>query len=112
MTDSAGPVRVEDLPLAGRRVLVVAPQVPWPVSQGTALRNARLARSLVQAGAVVDLMAFGDRSASVDTDPARAMFGAVRVVDRPIRSSMRRLLDFVSGCADRSEEHTSELQSY
>lgn len=108
MTDSAGPVRVEDLPLAGRRVLVVAPQVPWPVSQGTALRNARLARSLVQAGAVVDLMAFGDRSASVDTDPARAMFGAVRVVDRPIRSTMRRLRDFVSGHADLATRFLSE----
>jgi glycosyltransferase involved in cell wall biosynthesis len=59
-----------------------------------------LARSLVEAGAVVDLLAFGDRSSAVFSDPARAMFGSVRVVDRPIRPTGRRLLDFVSGQAD------------
>ena len=87
-------------PLGGRRVLVVAPQVPWPASQGTALRNARLARALVEAGAVVDLLAFGDDSLEDDPGGDRGLFGTVRVVSRPVRTAPRRFMDFVVGLPD------------
>lgn len=88
------------LPLAGRRVLVVAPQVPWPASQGTALRNARLARALVDAGARVDLLAFGSASLEDGVGIDRALFGAVRVVSPPVRTRRRRIADFAVGLPD------------
>lgn len=100
MTESAVPVGVPNRPLDGRRVLVVAPQVPWPASQGTALRNARLARALVEAGAVVDLLAFGDGSFEDRPGDDRGLFGAVHVVARPARTGLRRLVDFAVGLPD------------
>ena len=81
--------------------MVVAPQLPWPAFQGTSLRNARLARALVDAGAVVDLLAFDSTSRGGGPwNDDRGSFGAVRVVSKPTRSGVRRFSDFVSGSPD------------
>jgi glycosyltransferase involved in cell wall biosynthesis len=99
--DNAEPVAGR-LPLCGRRILVVAPQVPWPASQGTTLRNLRLARALGDAGAVVDLLAFGDGAVLGGSDGGREVFGSVRLVKCPTRQGVRRCIDFCMGLPDLS----------
>ena len=116
MIESAVPTGVPLRRLEGRRVLVVAPQVPWPASQGTALRNARLARALVDAGAVVDLLAFGDGSFEGRPGEGRGLFGAVHVVAPPTRTGLRRLVDLALGLPDlatrlRSRSFEAEYES-
>lgn len=102
--------------LDGRRILVVAPQVPWPMSQGTAMRNMRLARALADAGAAVDLLTFGAELSGDVPDILRRVFRSVVVVSVPTRSVARRLLEFCLGHPDlatrlRSTEFEAEFAS-
>jgi len=75
------------------KVLVLAPQVPWPPRQGTAIRNFHVARQLAERHQVT-LLAFGE-PATAD-DPLRAA-GArvVSVPPPPARSTRRRLVELL-----------------
>lgn len=54
------------------RVLFVMPQMPWPATQGTALRNFHLMKAVADAGFEVDLIAFGDTRLSIAVEIARS----------------------------------------
>lgn len=81
------------------RVLFLMPQMPWPATQGTALRNFHLMMAIADAGLVVDLIAFGDPLLSVATEIA-AVCSRIEVVPVPIRSLGSRLRTFLAGEPD------------
>lgn len=91
------------------RILFVLPQVPWPPSQGTALRNYHLLAAAASRHQV-DVLAFGPApavgdepppySASSVPDELRVRCGAVHVVEPPQRTRMDRVRDLGLGWAD------------
>ena len=78
------------------RLLFVTPQVPWPPTQGTALRNFNLLRAAAQAHEV-DLLSFGEGEAP---DELRVRCGRVELVAPPARTAAGRLRDLALGWAD------------
>ena len=76
------------------RILVLAPQVPWPLQQGTAIRNYHVLR-LLSARHTVTLVAFGE--AQTDVRPLEALGIHVLVVPSPPRRALAvRLLDLAT----------------
>ncbi len=73
------------------KLLVLAPQLPWPPQQGTALRNFHVARLLAQAHDVT-LLAFGPPRAKVGP-LAAAGVAVITVPAPPARGLGRRFLD-------------------
>ena len=88
----AGRVRRGD----GVRLLFITPQLPWPPTQGTTLRNYHLLRAAAQAHEV-DLLSFG--GGRVAPELAR-LCGRVEVVPPPPRGGLRRARDLALGWAD------------
>lgn len=80
------------------RLLFVTPQIPWPPTQGTALRNYRLLAAAA-AGHTVDLLTFGEAALSVPGELAR-LCGRVEIVKAPERTRTVRLRDLLLGWAD------------
>ncbi|MGI8424490.1 MAG: glycosyltransferase [Chloroflexota bacterium] len=81
------------------KLLFVTPQMPWPPSQGTALRNFHLLRAVAQAHDV-DLLSFGADGAMGVPVELRRLCGRIDVVAPPVRSGARRLRDLALGWAD------------
>ena len=94
-----------DAPSPGR-VLFLMPQVPWPATQGTALRNFHLMRAVTDAGLEVDLIAFGDPRRSIPTE-IDAVCARIEIVPLPIRSLLTRLCTFLAGEPDLAWRLTS-----
>ena len=97
------------------RVLFVMPQVPWPATQGTALRNFHLMKAIADAGFGVDLIAFGDTTLSIPVEIA-ALCRVIEIVPVPMRSLVARLRTFLAGEPDlawrlSSPEFSSRLDS-
>jgi len=80
------------------RLLFVMPQIPWPPTQGTALRNYRL-MAAAAAGHTIDLLTFGDATLGVPVELAR-LCGRIEIVRAPERSRTVRLRDLLMGWAD------------
>ncbi|HEU5317195.1 MAG TPA: glycosyltransferase, partial [Chloroflexota bacterium] len=78
------------------RLLFVTPQLPWPPSQGTALRNYHLLDAASRAHAV-DLLSFGEEPAPAEL---RGVCGRIEVVPSPRRTSVDRARDLAMGWAD------------
>ncbi|HQZ72043.1 MAG TPA: glycosyltransferase [Anaerolineae bacterium] len=79
------------VPSSVMRLLILAPQLPWPPNQGTALRNLNLVRVLAARHAV-HLVCFGDPFA--DRGPLPDWGVAVTLVPAPPpRPFLRRLLE-------------------
>jgi hypothetical protein len=75
------------------RVLVFAPQVPWPPQQGAAIRNFYVLRALAKRHKVV-LAAFGDP----DAEPGPLQAAGIEVIAVPPpkpRVKLRRALDLI-----------------
>lgn len=81
------------------RVLFLMPQMPWPATQGTALRNFHLLRAIADAGLEVDLIAFGDPRLPIPLEIA-AVCDRIEIVPVPIRSLFARLRTFLAGEPD------------
>jgi sugar transferase (PEP-CTERM/EpsH1 system associated) len=82
---------------ASLRILVFAPQVPWPPTQGAAIRNYHVVRALARKHRVT-LLAFGDP----DAPPGpleRAGVEVIAVPPPPVRTSGRRALDQMGSLA-------------
>ncbi|NBP08810.1 MAG: hypothetical protein EBU76_10150, partial [Gammaproteobacteria bacterium] len=97
------------------RVLFVMPQMPWPATQGTALRNFHLMKAVADAGFEVDLIAFGDTRLSIPVEIA-ALCRVIEIVPVPMRSLVARLRTFLAGEPDlawrlSSPEFSSRLDS-
>ncbi|HEV2123261.1 MAG TPA: hypothetical protein VGW38_10865, partial [Chloroflexota bacterium] len=79
------------------KILFVTPQLPWPPTQGTTLRNYHLIRSAATAHQV-DMLSFGP-SASVPA-PLATLCRQVFTVPFPVRTTMDRVRDLAMGRAD------------
>ncbi len=82
---------------SGLRILVFAPQVPWPPTQGSAIRNYHIVKALAK-GHRVTLLAFGDP----DADPGPLAAAGVEVIAVPEparRTTGKRALDLVATTA-------------
>lgn len=92
---------------AGLRILVFAPQVPWPLTQGAAIRNYHIVKALAK-GHRVTLLAFGDP----DADPGPLAAAGVEVIavpDPARRTSGKRVLDLITTSSpDLARRLTSE----
>src|SRR5687768_10582697 len=93
------------------KILFITPQVPWPPTQGTALRNFNLIRAAAHAHEV-DLLSFG---AGAIPNELRELCGVVELVTQPHRASSHRVRDLALGWADMerrlwSPEMTSRLE--
>jgi sugar transferase (PEP-CTERM/EpsH1 system associated) len=76
------------------RVLVLAPQVPWPPRQGTAIRNFHLVRLLAEQHDIT-LLAFGDPGRGAGP-LAAAGVEVIAVAPPPARPMGRRFRDLLS----------------
>lgn len=76
------------------RVLVLAPQVPWPPRQGTAIRNFHLVRLLAERHDIT-LLAFGDPGRGAGP-LAAAGVEVIAVAPPPARPMGRRFRDLLS----------------
>ena len=78
------------------KILFLTPQVPWPPTQGTTLRNFHLMRaaSLVHE---VDLLSFGSHPVPLEL---RQICGRIELVPLPARTPLRRVRDLAWGWAD------------
>ncbi len=81
------------------RVLFLMPQVPWPATQGTALRNFHLMKAIADAGFEVHLIAFGDTWLLPPVEVA-SVCGLIEIVPVPIRSLLDRVRTFLAGEPD------------
>jgi hypothetical protein len=89
--------------------------MPWPATQGTALRNFHLMKAVADAGFEVDLIAFGDTRLSIPVEIA-ALCRVIEIVPVPMRSLVARLRTFLAGEPDlawrlSSPEFSSRLDS-
>jgi glycosyltransferase involved in cell wall biosynthesis len=78
------------------KLLFVTPQLPWPPTQGTALRNYRLLSAASEVHQV-DLLSFAD---GVVPEALRSVCRRIEVVPPPRRTPTRRLIDLAAGWAD------------
>jgi sugar transferase (PEP-CTERM/EpsH1 system associated) len=67
--------------LAGRRVLVIMGRVPWPLDDGWKMRSGNLLKGLLDLGARIDLVSFGDPT-SPAPDELRSRLARVELVPR------------------------------
>ena len=73
------------------RILVLAPQLPWPPHQGTALRNLNILLLLAKRHSVT-LLCFGDADAALGRLDGTGI-ETVLIEAPPARSMLRRLID-------------------
>ena len=92
-------------PLAGKRILFLAAQTPYPPDGGGAIRNLAFLEYLAGAGAEITLLCFG-RDAERDAVARRELApfcAAIEIMPPPTaRSKKERLRDLARGNADMS----------
>ncbi|MBI3972332.1 MAG: glycosyltransferase [Chloroflexi bacterium] len=81
------------------KILFVTPQVPWPPSQGTALRNLHLLKAAAERHEA-DLLSFDDGMMDGGRGPLPDLCGRIETVPLPPRPRIGRLLDLTLGRAD------------
>ncbi len=93
-----------------KRILFLTPQLPYPLHQGTALRNFGLIDGLAQRAHQVALLSFlePDQPPAHDTPLAALCEPLVTVPAPPPRSRAQRLADLVVGHADMARRLWSE----
>ncbi len=76
------------------RILLIAPQVPWPMQQGTAIRNFHIAHQLAKRHDVT-LLAFGDAASTAEPLEAAGIRIAA-VPPPPHRALARRMAELIT----------------
>ncbi len=96
------------------RILFLTPQLPYPLHQGTALRNFGLVRGVAQAGHEVWLLAFQETGqlGPAETPLSDLCSAALAVPSPPPRSKLARLRDLLlTGEADMARRLRSNFFS-
>jgi glycosyltransferase involved in cell wall biosynthesis len=88
------------------RILFLTPDVPYPLHQGTALRNFGLVKGLAERGHRVSLITFGSRPTPTPLD---VLCENVTMVPPPQRSTVARVATLLRGQADLTTRLESDL---
>ncbi len=91
-----------------KRILFLTPQLPYPLHQGTTLRNFGLIRGLAEHGHQVGLLSFVESSQpDLRSTPLANLCNPVETIPSPERSRLDRLRDLALGFADMERRRWS-----
>jgi glycosyltransferase involved in cell wall biosynthesis len=92
-----------------KRILFLTPQLPYPLHQGTTLRNFGLIWGLAKRGHKVGLLSFVEPDQpNLRSTPLADLCDPADTILAPERSRMERLRDLVRGFADMARRRWSE----
>ncbi len=91
------------------RILFLTPQLPYPLHQGTALRNFGLISGLAERGHNVSLLSFAEpEQPPLERTPLAELCAIAATTPAPPRPRQQRLRDLAAGYADMARRRWSE----
>lgn len=93
-----------------KRILFLTPQLPYPLHQGTTLRNFGLISGLDERGHRVALLSFAElEQPRIEDTPLASLCDPGITIPAPHRSMQQRLRDLIGGHADMARRRWSEV---
>ena len=83
------------------KILLLTPDLPYPSESGAAIRNIGIIRGLVDAGHLLTLLSFTERSPDPESNPLFRLCESVHTVTTPRHGRRKRIAGLLlSGRAD------------